>query len=356
MKTILSEIDPYNIDDEIISIAGQFLKDGKLVSFPTETVYGLGANGLNEEACLNIYKAKGRPSDNPLILHISNLSQLDLLTKNISETAKKIMKAFWPAPLTLVFKKSDLVSNVVSGGLDTVAVRFPKNPVAQALIEKAGVPIAAPSANLSGKPSCTKASHVVADLFGKIDMIIDGGHCSIGLESTILDTTTTPPTILRPGFVTIEEIENVIGKVDIDKTLMGKMERNVVPKAPGMKYIHYSPEADVVLINYSKSLFNNHEDYVEKVNILISEHQKNNKKVGVLATEKDVNLYNCDVALSLGDDCNLEEIGANLFSFLREMDSFNVDIIFVQTFSEEKEGFAIMNRLKKASGYNVIEV
>lgn len=350
MNTNLFEIDPNNIDDKIISLGADLLKDGKLVAFPTETVYGLGANGLDEVACLDIYKAKGRPSDNPLILHISNLEQLNTLVLEISPIAQKIIDTFLPAPLTLIFKKSKIVPYVVSGGLDTVAVRFPKNPIANALIEKAGIPIAAPSANLSGKPSCTKASHVKEDLFGKISLIIDGGECSIGLESTILDTTTTPPTLLRPGFITLEQLTEVIGDIAVDKTLMSKVDDGTAPKAPGMKYVHYSPNADVILVDCNSF------DYVEKINSVIEEYKNKGQKVGVLTTNQHTNSYVSDVIMSLGDENHLDEIGSNLFSMLREMDAFEVDVIFVKTFSETEKGLAIMNRLKKASGYNVIKL
>lgn len=350
MKTVLFEINPDDIDCEIISLGGKFLKDGNLVAFPTETVYGLGANGLNAEACLKIYEAKGRPSDNPLILHISNLEQLNLLVKEVSSTAKKIIDAFWPAPLTLIFKKSDIVPDIVSGGLDTVAVRFPNNPIALQLIENSGVPIAAPSANLSGKPSCTKAKHVVEDLWNKIPMIIDGGECEIGLESTILDTTTNPPTLLRPGFITVEQLQSVVLEIEIDKTLMEKTSDDIVPKAPGMKYIHYSPDAEVILVDCSC------EDYIEKINSLIKEQHDIGKKVGVLTTNKNEKSYISDVVMSLGDENKLDEIGSNIFSMLREMDDFEVDIIFVKTFLEIEEGLAIMNRLKKAAGYHVIKL
>lgn len=356
MKTTLLQIDSNNIDIDGICLAGNLIKEGSLVAFPTETVYGLGANGLDETACLKIFQAKGRPSDNPLILHISNFKQLESLVAEISEDAKKIMDKFCPAPLTLVFKKSDIVPDVVSGGLDTVAVRFPKHTIARSIIENAGVPIAAPSANLSGKPSCTKASHVVEDLWGKIPMIVDGGECELGLESTIIDTTTVPFTLLRPGFVTVEQIEEVVGKIQIDKTLMEKIDDDVAPKAPGMKYIHYSPEAEVVLFEYQTKSGKEQIENIEKINELILNQQKDGKKVGVLTTNKNKEFYKCDVIMSLGDENHLDEIGANLFSMLREMDDFDVDIVYAETFMEKGEGLAIMNRLKKASGYNIVKL
>ena len=249
MKTILAKVDLSQPDSaEVIQTAAKILQEGGLVAFPTETVYGLGGNGLDSAACEKIYLAKGRPSDNPLILHISEFEELNPIVGEISPAAKKLMDAFWPGPLTMVFPKSEIVPEKATGGLDTVAVRFPSHPVARAIIRAAGLPIAAPSANSSGKPSPTRASHVEFDLNGKIDMIIDGGAAEWGLESTIVDVSGEVPMILRPGAVTKEMMEKVVGTVEIDPAILQKPAADFRPKAPGMKYTHYSPKAEVVLV------------------------------------------------------------------------------------------------------------
>lgn len=361
MKTILKKIN-YTDNMESLSnedlnsllLASDFLKNDNLVAFPTETVYGLGANGLSSEACKKIFTAKGRPSDNPLILHISNLNQLNKVAIDISDKAYKIINAFWPAPLTLIFKKTSAVPEVVSAGLDTVAVRFPSNKIAQVLIENLGVPVAAPSANLSGKPSCTTAEHVIFDLDGKINMIIDGGSCKFGVESTIIDTTVEPPMILRPGFITVEQIEKVVGAIQVDPTLCSNSNLDsTVPKAPGMKYTHYSPKGEVVLFN----MVSLKEVSISKINNIISEKKSQGYKVGVLATDEIINEFKCDLRISLGEDIkDFENISSNLFSKLREFDEHNIDVIYSVTFEEKGIGLAIMNRLKKSAGYNIIDV
>ena len=234
MDTIISKVDfaePLK-DIDVIEKAAEILQSGGLVAFPTETVYGLGANGLNAEAVKDIYKAKGRPSDNPLILHISDIEELKPLVKEVPENAKKLMKAFWPGPLTLIFKKADIVPYATSGGLETVAIRFPENKVANLLIKTAKMPIAAPSANTSGRPSPTRASHVEYDLKGKIDMIIDGGSCEFGLESTIVDVSGDVPCLLRPGSITLGMLRDVLGEVTVDKAVVTKLSAGELPKAP----------------------------------------------------------------------------------------------------------------------------
>ena len=244
MDTLIVKMNSENIDNESIKKAGEIIREGGLVAFPTETVYGLGANALNKEAAKKIYAAKGRPSDNPLIAHIANEEMLKPLVKEIPEVAKKLMDAFWPGPMTLIFNKSDIVPKDTTGGLDTVAIRMPNHPIAQALIKEAGVSIAAPSANLSGKPSPTLGEHVIDDMDGRIDMIIDGGMVGMGLESTIIDVTVEPPMILRPGFITKEMLKEVIDQVETDKAILTKPTDGLRPKAPGMKYRHYAPKAD----------------------------------------------------------------------------------------------------------------
>lgn len=351
MKTILAKVDLRQPEGaEIVQTAARILREGGLVAFPTETVYGLGGNGLDGAACEKIYLAKGRPSDNPLILHISELEELKPIVREISPAAQKLMEAFWPGPLTLVFPKSDIVPEKATGGLDTVAVRFPNHPVARAIIRAAGLPIAAPSANSSGKPSPTRASHVEFDLNGKIDMIVDGGAAEWGLESTIADVSGEIPVILRPGAVTKEMMEAVVGKVEIDPAILSKPTEHLKPKAPGMKYTHYSPKAEVILVKGKRKAV------ADEINRLAAAEKTLGKKTGVMATEETKDLYHADVVLSLGSRESPEEIGANLFKYLRKFDFLGVDKVYSEVFSEEGEGMAIMNRLNKAAGYRTIEV
>ena len=350
MKTIVEKVDLSQPSAaEVIQTAAKILREGGLVAFPTETVYGLGGNGLDSAACEKIYLAKGRPSDNPLILHISELAELDRIAAEVSPKAKRLMDAFWPGPLTMIFRKRDIVPAKATGGLDTVAVRFPNHPVARAIIRAAGLPIAAPSANSSGKPSPTRASHVEYDLNGKIDMIVDGGAAEWGLESTIVDVSGEVPTLLRPGAVTKEMLEEVIGQVEIDPAILQKPAADVKPKAPGMKYTHYAPKAEVFLVQGEKRTV------AERINRLAAAAQAAGKRVGVMATEETKALYHADIVLSLGSREKPEEIGANLFKVLRRFDFLGADTVYSEVFSEEGEGMAIMNRLRKAAGYRVIE-
>ena len=351
MKTILAKVDLSRSDSaEVIQTAAKILQEGGLVAFPTETVYGLGGNGLDSAACEKIYLAKGRPSDNPLILHISEFEELNPIVREISPAAQKLMDAFWPGPLTMVFPKADIVPEKATGGLDTVAVRFPSHPVARAIIRAAGLPIAAPSANSSGKPSPTRASHVEFDLNGKIDMIVDGGAAEWGLESTIVDVSGEVPMILRPGAVTKEMMEKVVGTVEIDPAILTKPAADLKPKAPGMKYTHYSPKAEVVLVKGETKAV------VDEINRLAAEDMAQGLKTGVMATEETKDLYQADIVLSLGSRDRPEEIGANLFKYLRKFDFLGAERVYSEVFSEEGEGMAIMNRLNKAAGYCVIDL
>lgn len=249
MNTILRKVDVDNIDMEVIKEASDILHAGDMVAFPTETVYGLGADALDEMASKKIYAAKGRPSDNPLIVHVANEQQILPLVKEIPESARKLMKAFWPGPLTIIFNKSDVVPYGTTGGLDTVAIRMPNHKVALTLIEESNIPIAAPSANTSGRPSPTTAMHVMDDLNGKISMVIDGGAVGIGIESTIVDVTGDIPMILRPGYINKKMLEEVVGEVTIDKAILGPVSPDLKPKAPGMKYKHYAPKADFTMFD-----------------------------------------------------------------------------------------------------------
>jgi L-threonylcarbamoyladenylate synthase len=350
MITKVVKIDENNIDMDAIRKAADILKKGGLVAFPTETVYGLGANGLDAEACRKIYEAKGRPSDNPLILHIGKIEQLSQIVAEVSEDAKKIIKKFWPGPITVIFKKKSIVPDSVSGHFGTVAVRFPSNIIARTLVWESGLPIAGPSANTSGKPSPTKAEHVLHDLNGKIEMIVDGGSCDFGLESTILDMSGEKAALLRPGAVTKEMIEEVIGKIDVDEAVYKKVTGDFVPKAPGMKYKHYSPDADVKLVKGESG------KVTKKINELLTEAKNKGLKTGVLATDETKALYDADFVLSAGHRKNEKEIGANLFDILREFDKLGADVVFSETFGYDGEGMAIMNRLNKAAGFECLEV
>lgn len=350
METFVSYYDINKPDQTIIEKAANILKQGGLVAFPTETVYGLGANGLDAVACKKIYQAKGRPSDNPLILHIADFEDLNRIVAYIPEVAKTVMEKFWPGPITLVFPKAECVPKEITGGFDTVAVRFPSNEIARLIIRASGLPIAAPSANSSGKPSPTRASHVEFDLNGKIDMIVDGGATNVGLESTILDVSGEVPMILRPGAITKEMLEQVLEKVLIDPAVMSKPDKDIKPKAPGMKYTHYSPKARVILVKGEMN------KVIEKINILIKEDIDKGLKVGVMATDQTKDCYSLGEVLSVGDREKPETIGANLFKILRNFDYIGAEVVYSEVFDEKGEGMAIMNRLNKAAGYNYIEV
>lgn len=346
MKTIISKIDINNIDLEELKKQAKLLRNGNTVIFPTETVYGLGANALDETAVKKIYEAKGRPSDNPLIVHIYDKSEVYDLAKDISEKAEAIMDKFWPGPITIILNKKDIIPKITSGGLDTVAIRMPSHKIAREIIKEAGVPIAAPSANISGKPSPTKANHVYEEMNGRVNGIVLGGDSNFGLESTVLDLTEDIPMILRPGSITKEDLEKVINRVDVDPSL-SKIEDNEKAKAPGMKYTHYAPNADVYIVSGKD------DKVVDKVNSMIKVNSKNDIKTGVMCLTKNKEKYIGEV-ITLGN--SLEEVGHNLFNVLREMDKRNVDIIYSEDFPTEGVGQAIMNRLLKSAGYKIIKV
>lgn len=345
MKTIISKIDVNNINVEELKKQAELLKEGKTVIFPTETVYGLGANALDENAVKKIYEAKGRPSDNPLIVHIYDREEVRDLAKDISNKAEIVMDKFWPGPITIILNKKDIVPNMTSGGLDTVAIRMPSHKIARELIKQSGLPIAAPSANISGRPSPTKGNHVKEEMDGRVSGIVLGGNCDFGLESTVLDLTGEVPMILRPGSITKEDLEEVLGEVLVDPSLL-KKEDNKKAKAPGMKYTHYSPDADVYIVSGKDK------DVINKINQIIRENSENGIKSGVMCVEKNKKLYEGEV-ISLGN--TLEEIGSNLFDVLREMDKRNVDIVYSEAFEMTGVGQAIMNRLLKSAGYKVIK-
>lgn len=351
IATIFEKIDRNYPDKAIISKAGDIIKDGGLVAFPTETVYGLGANGLNSNAVNKIYAAKGRPSDNPLILHISSKYDIFPLVKNVTPLAEKLISTFWPGPLTLIFEKSSIVPSCITAGMDTVAIRFPTDKIALAVIKQSGVPIAAPSANLSGKPSPTKAIHVKADLYGKIDMILDGGDTEFGVESTVVDVRGEIPIILRPGAITKEMILDLTGDVKIDEAVLKKPNNDLKPMAPGMKYKHYSPKAKIIIVK------GNPENVATQISKLSREYIAMGKRVGIMTTEQNRHMYSQNANIFVvGDGENMNTVASNLFKIFREFDSMHMDIVYSESFSDDGIGAAIMNRLEKAAGYNIVEV
>ena len=329
--------------------AAKTLKMGGLVAFPTETVYGIGGNALEEEVVRKIYEAKGRPSDNPLIVHVGSSSDVSAYVAEIPKVAEGLMEAFWPGPLTLIFKKNNRIPETITGGLETVALRVPAHPVARGIIKASGLPIAAPSANLSGKPSPTVAKHVIEDLQGRVDMIVDGGDANIGLESTVLDLTQPIPMILRPGGITKDMLSSVIGEVTYDPHLTNA-RKDEIPKAPGMKYRHYAPEGQLKVYKGKGSLV------IDHINEEIAKVTAEGLKAGVIATREDAARYSCETVLVIGSKHDPDEVAANLFRLLREMDEYRVDVIFTRTFSEEAIGAATMNRLLKAAGNRQIEL
>lgn len=359
MKTEIIKIDRNNCETDKLRYAAEIMRNGGTVVFPTETVYGLGACALSQEAVGKIFEAKGRPADNPLIVHIAyghgenhkGGGMLETLTDNVSSDAKKLMEAFWPGPLTIIFRKSAAVPSIVTAGLDTVAVRMPSHPVALALITMAGVPIAAPSANSSGKPSPTSVKHVIDDLMGRVDVIIDAGDTDIGLESTVLDISAAPPAILRPGGVTIEEVRKVLRDVQYKEEIFIPEGESAAPRSPGMKYTHYSPKAQVVVVEGDMK------KVVEKIRELYEAQAGNGLKVGILATTQTQSRYEGELVATVGDRDNPHSIASNLFRALREFDEKGADIILAEGISEEGIGAAVMNRLRKAAGPgNIIKV
>lgn len=344
MKTIIKKVDKNQIDEEVILEAGEVLKNGGLVAFPTETVYGLGANALDEEAAKKTYAAKGRPSDNPLIVHIADLQALDEIAENIPPETEELAFHFWPGPLTMIFEKSNVVPLGTTGGLGTVAVRMPSDLIARELILAAGGYVSAPSANTSGRPSPTTAQHVAEDLEGKIEMILDGGSVDIGLESTILDMTVTPPMILRPGAITADMLEEVIGAVSVDETILGS-ESTQAPKAPGMKYRHYAPKARLMIVEGTLR------EEVLAIRQLAYEAHRKGRKAGIIGTNETMPFYTYGVIKNIGSRDNEKTIARNLYAVLREFDEEDVTEIFSESFAAQGIGKAIMNRLEKAAGH-----
>ena len=409
-KRIIIE-DRNHIKDEELKEAASILRSGGLVAFPTETVYGLGGNALDEDAARKIYAAKGRPSDNPLIAHVSCVEEVAPLVKEIPEAGRKLMEAFWPGPLTMIFPKSEKVPYGTTGGLDTVAIRMPDDPVANRLIALAGVPVAAPSANTSGRPSPTTADHVWQDMNGRIEMIIDGGPVGIGVESTIVDVSSAIPSVLRPGAITMEMLAEVLGEVSVDPAILGPLSADVRPKAPGMKYKHYAPKADLTLVEPGTGA--DRESGAEQVTgaeqktgaeQVTGAEQKNGAgqktgaeqktgadrntgadpetgldetqlqamickvrelsrekieagyKVGVICTDESRGCYTDGEVRSIGARKSQASVAHNLYALLREFDDLGVDYIFSESFPKDHLGQAIMNRLSKAAGYKIVKV
>lgn len=350
METIIAEITGnQQKNQEIYQKASEILRAGGLVAFPTETVYGLGANALEEAASAKIYAAKGRPSDNPLIVHIADQKDLKELSCDVTGQALALAEKFWPGPLTMILKKQKKVPDSITGGLGTVAIRMPSHPVAAELIRTSGVYIAAPSANISGKPSPTKGEHVIHDMNGRIDMIIVDDTVDIGVESTIVDLSEGIPTILRPGYITKEMLSEVLGEVKIDPAIMGSLKEGVVPKAPGMKYKHYAPDADLTIVEGDEKAV------IEKINQLTAQKESEGLKVGIMATEETKGWYISGIVKAVGSKENEAAVAHNLYAALRDFDKLGVQYIYSESFSTDNVGQAVMNRLIKAAGHTIIK-
>ena len=328
-----------------IEESGEVIRKGGLVLFPTETVYGLGANGLDTKAVEKIYLAKGRKSDNPLILHIADFSMLPQIAQNVSELEKKLMKAFWPGPFTIILERTEIVPDIVTAGLDTVGIRMPSGEIARKLIEYSQVPIAAPSANISGRPSGTNVQDIYDELKDKVDFIIDGGETEVGLESTVVKVIDGVPHILRPGKITAEQIKEVAGNVEIDKHILNKTEAGQKILSPGMKYRHYAPNAKCILV-YSKE----NDKLIEKIKEIATEYKN---PLILSKTENSPKLKEFKT-IDIGN--SLEDISKNIFTILRKVDGYNPDIVIIQGVEKEGLGLAIMNRLIRACEYNYIEI
>lgn len=349
MDTKIAVINEEN-KKELIREAATIIKQGGIVAFPTETVYGLGADALNSSAVEKIFIAKGRPQDNPLIIHIAEKDDVKKYTKNIPSIADKIMERFWPGPLTILLEKEDVIPNVTTAGLNTVGVRMPSNEVARKLIKESGVPIAAPSANISGRPSPTDMERCVEDLSGRVDYILGDKKCEVGVESTIIDCSVYPPCILRPGGITLEDLRKIDEKIYIDPSILSKPKEDIKPKAPGMKYRHYAPKAKVIIIK------GNLQKTIEKINDLMVHYIIEGKKVGVMATEETKASYNSKNVISVGTRKDINTVAQNLFEVLRAFDDKEVDIVLCESFEENGVGVAVMNRLNKSAGYDIINI
>ena len=330
-----------------LKVAGEIIKNGGLVLFPTETVYGLGANGLDENAVKNIYKAKGRAQDNPLILHVSNFEMVSKIAQNISDIEYTLMKTFWPGPFTIILDRTEIVPDIVTAGLDTVGVRMPSGTIANQLISYAGVPIAAPSANVSGRPSGTNISDIFEELSDKVDYIVDGGECEVGLESTVVRVVDGVPNILRPGKISPEDIKRAVGIVKIDEHILKNIETDEKVLSPGMKYRHYAPKADCILV-YSED----NEKMIKEIQEIIPKYTN----PLVISCNENAQYYDVKHKILYGSKENLNEIAQNIFKDLRKVDSFNPDIVIIEGVKNDGIGLAIMNRLIRACEYHYIKI
>lgn len=346
IDTKIVKVDPENIDYNIIKEAADIINRGGIVVFPTETVYGIGADALNDQAVEKIFMAKGRPQDNPLIVHIAEFNELYDLAEEVPENAKLLAAKFWPGPLTMILLKKHILSDKITAGLNTAAIRLPSNKIALSLIKESNKAIAAPSANISGRPSPTNASHVIEDLMGKVDMIIDGGNTNIGIESTVVDMTSRVPMILRPGGVTREDIISVLGECDYDPAII-KSEERIIPKSPGQKYRHYSPKAKVILYKGTKKRI------VERINEDYDIFTSQGLKAGIMSTSQTEKFYAGKTNICIGDRTKPLTISSNLFKSLRDFDHMGVDIILSEAVDEEGLGRAILNRLGKAASETI---
>ncbi|ERJ12891.1 L-threonylcarbamoyladenylate synthase [Haloplasma contractile] len=349
METKVVILDELNIDYTSLRGPGQAIRDGGLVVFPTETVYGLGADALNNEAVAKIFKAKGRPQDNPLIVHVGS-REIGPYVKDVPEIATLLMNRFWPGALTLIFNKSELIPDITCAGLDTVGIRMPSNPIALDLIRVSNTPIAAPSANISGRPSPTDVSRCIQDLSGRVDYIIGGKRSDVGLESTILDCTQNPPCVLRPGGVSIEDLKEIDERIYIDPAIMTRPHESFKPKAPGMKYRHYAPKAPVKIVQLHSLA-----STINRINELTEQYEDDGIKVGIMATDETKEQYQATSVISLGSREDLSSVAKNLFEALRILDDLGVDLILSESFIEKGFGLAIMNRLRKAASYDIID-
>lgn len=348
--TLLLKVNPEKPEIDKIRIASNVIRSGGVVAFPTETVYGLGADSLNSEAVMKVFKAKNRPADDPLIVHVAKKEDVYRLARNVPKTAERLMSQFWPGPLTLVLKRSKIVPDITVAGLDTVGVRMPSNEVALALIRESMTPISAPSANLFGKPSPTTAEHVINDLAGRIDVILDAGPTKIGVESTVIDMTTLIPRILRPGGTPYEKLKSVLGDVELHPIVVANRKVRVVrARSPGMKHRHYAPDAEMVVVEGEL------DKVVRVVQELIALHTAEGRKVGVLTTDESQSKYNADIVKSLGSRNDMTTIAKNLFRLLREFDKEKVDIIIAEGITPKGIGLAVMNRLRRAADFNIIK-
>lgn len=350
MDTKVVMLDEGSLDRASIKEAGEIIRTGGLVAFPTETVYGLGANALDNEAVKKIFEAKGRPQDNPLIVHIADFEDIKPLVEEVSEIARKFMNRFWPGPMTMILPKSSIIPDATSASLPSVGIRMPSNVIARELIRAAKVPVAAPSANISGRPSPTDVQRCIEDLTGRVDYILGGEICDIGLESTIIDCTVQPTCILRPGGITLEMLREIDPDAYIDPAIMEKPNEDLKPKAPGMKYRHYAPKATVKIVQGDL------QKTIAKINEMVQNYIDRNEVVGIMATEETKDSYPKGLVLSLGSRKNMISVSQGLFETLRSFDDKKVDVIIAESFEEKGVGVAVMNRLKKSAGFDITKV